>query len=339
MIRSRSVALVGPSVLGLIGLNHAYYSVTLIYTMYTGVVIALCLLFFDSPTTRSGTLLLILAVLVFPWFGPYSVLIVPTGGLLLFFFREDRKKRFFLLAALCSTGLYYFLAVDHGTSSIEHLKQPWVREMYLHILLEGIVFLGLVDTLSLYVWLPVLVVIASFLYLLRDDSQYLKYALVLLALIAVSMLLIFASNRFPLYLYAAPCHRFISMFFWVVFLVFTVDRLLITFALPKIISAALLGGCLVLVACDHTKHPDKWTVRPVNRQKEFLTAVHYYETVHLEKKNQFVVLRLKLNHTPQFFQPRVKIGSRKAGSRQIGKQLLPSPVLGQDFIVEPTREK
>ena len=49
LVRNRVLLLVCPLALGLTGLNHLYYYNTLIYTMYTGVLMLLALLFYPPP--------------------------------------------------------------------------------------------------------------------------------------------------------------------------------------------------------------------------------------------------------------------------------------------------
>lgn len=333
MIRSKAIAVTGPLVLGMIGLNHAFYSITLIYTMYTGVVAALCFLFYDSPKTPAGMILLILSMVIFPWFGPYSVLIIPAGILLFILFPEDKKKLLLILTALCSTGIYYLLGVEQGTSNILQLKQLWIIQTYLHILLEDIVLLGQVGKISLYYLYPVLLLLGIVFYVLRHDHQYLRYSMVLILLITISLLLIFASDRYALTLYVRPCHKMISIFFWVLFLLFTIDRLSMTANDSRSVIICFMISSALLVYFDNTKHPEKSVVRFVEHQKAFLTAIHYYEGFQLKKRNQYIVLKLK-DHPDSFWKPRVEIGSRMAGKREIGKEDLPRPLVGEEFIVD-----
>lgn len=338
MIRSRLVFALGPLLLGCVGLNHALYSLTLIYTMYTGVLIALCVLFFDSPRTRTGTIFLGLAVFFLPWFGPYSVLIVPVGLLLLLFFWEDRKRRLLLCTALCSTGLYFLIGVERGTSNILQLKQLWIVQTYLHMLLEDIVLFGLIGTVSLWYWLLVLSLLAVVFFVLRNDHQYLKYAFSLLVLIAVALLLIFASNRYPLTLYVLPCHKMISLFFWMVFLLYTLDRLFMTLGTEKIGSTLFIVCSLSLLLIDHGQHPEKWSVRSIPQQKAFLLAIRYYESLGLKEHNQYIVLKLK-SHPDAYWKPKVRVGSQKPEKKRIEKKDLAPPWIGEEFIVGVKKEE
>jgi hypothetical protein len=331
LIRNRAVLLVGPLLVGLTGLNHIYYYNTLIYIMYTAVAILLCLLFFPTPKTKIGTVLMGMAFILLPWAGPYSVLLVPVAVMMLVFSRKDRKKKWLLSLLLIST-VAYFSTVTGNTAQLAQLKL-WVIRNFFHVLLQKIVFFGLVDSISSWLWVPVCLSIALVLYVLRRDRDFLCHSLVLFAIIGGSLALFYLSIKFPLYLFASSCHRFLSLYFWIIFLLYSVDRLISRYSVKKTGVLFFVLLTLTLIVVDNINDPRKRKVPVIPETRDYLAAVYQFEQLDLKKRNQFVMLELE-NYQSPFFTPQARVGSREPDAVQLGREDF-SESLRTPFLVNP----
>ncbi len=123
LIKSRVILLVGPSLIGLTALNHIYYFNTLIYVMYTAIIIMLALMFYPGPKSGWSALVFLLFMVLLPWAGPYSVLSVPAVLALVMLSRGEYKKRALLMVSLISTLFYFFNTVQGNTTQLTSLKK------------------------------------------------------------------------------------------------------------------------------------------------------------------------------------------------------------------------
>lgn len=333
LIRSRTVLLLGPPLMGLTAMNHIYYYNTLIYIMYSGLAILLALLFFPLPKRASVKFLLMVIVIILPWAGPYSVVAIPTCLALLLFYREKKFKTFLLLAVLVSTTLY-FLTVEGNTTMLVHLKKWGVIKHYFEVLLEHVVFMGHLRYryISNWQWIPVLAVILVCFYLLRHDQNYIKNSLIFFGIIMASLAIFFLSIKFPFYKFTSACHRFLSLYFWCFFLLYTADGLFVRYGCnryARLVFAILLTTNIVH---DNLRHPRKHTVEPITETREFLHEVQRFEQLELEAQNQHVVLRLD-NHQSPFFVPQAIVGSRADDASRLNSADLPAEYQSQ-FIAD-----
>lgn len=323
LIRSRTVLLLGPLLMGLTAINHIYYYNTLIYIMYSGLAILLALLFFPLPQQAITRFLLLLIVLILPWAGPYSVVAVPTSLALLLLYPGKNFKSLLLLGVLVSTLLYY-LTVEGNTTMLIHLKKWGVIIRYFEVLLEQVVFMGQLryKYISLWQWIPVLLVISLCFYLLRHDTDYIKNSLIFFGIIMASLAIFFLSIKFPFYKFASACHLFLSLYFWCFFLLYTVDGLFARYGFNKFLigTFALLIGAIIIH--DNIRHPRKQKVEPIPETRLFLGEVHRLEQIGLKEKNQNVVLRLD-NYQSPFFVPQAVVGSRADDARRLNNADLP----------------
>lgn len=315
-IRSKALLLMGPLILGLTGLNHIYYHITLIYVMYTGVLALIILLFFPPPRSAIGYFLQAFFFAVLPWCGPYSVLFLPVATLYIFFFHDKVKVQVILLG--CCSTLIYLLTVSGSTIRLSHFTQPWVIKRYFQVLLEKVVFLQLFDYVPLYAGLIVLAIILLLFYFFRHQAFFIKASVVLFAAITISLSLFFLSIKFPLYLYTSDCHRVVSVFFWIVFLLFTSDKLIT--AAGNQYRVVVLSIFLVLfsgiVLRDNLKYPKRGWVEPVPDVYEFTKAVSFVESLQLKEKKQQVCLTVA-NHPYPLLAARVYVGYHGADRREL----------------------
>jgi hypothetical protein len=129
------------------------------------------------------------------------------------------------------------------------------------------------------------------------------------------------------------CHLLISQFFWLVFLLFSLDRIVVKlhWRFPSVaLPYALL---LIAVAVDNWRHPDKGGVPIMNEIPQFLETVYHYEQLDLASSNQFLVIKTQ-GFQPGYFEPCVRVGSHNKNAVQIGSHDLVQPY-GNAFITEP----
>lgn len=312
LMRSRVVLLIGPTVLGLCGLNHIYYYNTLIYIMYTGVLVLFCLLFFPDPRTRFGTVSMGMLFVLLPWSGPYSVLLIPAGLLHILLYR-NHKKNMLILLGIMST-LIYFCTVEAQTSKLTQLKL-WVVKRYFQVMVEKVAFLRLFDHVALYWGAVVLVAVVFSLFFFRRDICYSKNILIIFSLIFSSLALFFLSVKFPQYLFTSDCHRLVSVFFWLLFLLYVVDRICILYQPKGPVVIVFVFFFVGIVAAVNIKYPKYGWIKPIAGMQEFVNAVHFYEQEDLLNNNKYIVLHLPSHQ--YVMQPEVRVGSSCKDARPV----------------------
>ncbi|MDX9833874.1 MAG: hypothetical protein RBT36_01510 [Desulfobulbus sp.] len=333
LVRNRLLLVVCPLALGLTGLNHLYYYNTLIYTMYTGVLMLLALLLYPPPATARSFVLQAVLLTVLPWSGPYSLLALPVV-LFLFVCTANRTRQVLLLIAGIST-LAYWATVSGSTVQLTNLLRPWVPIQYLQTVFDKIFFFDFTKHLPMWYGFFLLLVIASLSWLLRRDREYLRQTSVMLGLIFASLLLFFLSVKLAQYISTSNCHRVVASFFWVLFLVVTADRLLGRCPLRSPWPLVCAGLLLTLVVLDNRRHPDKGWARPMSALPVYLETVRFYEGQGLAEKNQAVCLHLP---SARAMYPGILVGHRGIGTRL----LLPQDaeiVRGRRFVCPHHRFK
>ena len=329
LVRSRAVLLVTPLALGLSGMNHIFYHVSLTFQMYNVVVLLLCLLFFPPPRTWTATLCLCLLAALLIWSGPYSVVAVPAALLCLLLFPWDRK------AVLCSwivvCTLWYTTALEGGLIRFRNILSPYVQEAVLSTLFGRILlFDALSAPLIVQVLLP-LALVAGLLLLLRRETTYLKLSLVLFAIIVLSLAPLFLSQKILLYQRVYPCHVYIAQFFWVFYLLLSLDLVLRRQQTNRAFKGLLAAlAVAVFVFADNRRHPDKGFIQPMDRIPAYVRAVHAAEQLGLEKHNQYLVLRTP-NIDPRAAPVSVRVGSRRRSATMADAAVLPADG-GREFI-------
>lgn len=315
LIRSRTVLLFGPLLTGLSGLNHIYYYNTAIYIMYTAVAMMLCLLFYPARKTRTGFSIMFFLFLILPWAGPYSVVVIPAALLHLFFSWQSRSKRFLLLTAIFST-IFYFLTVSGNTAQFANITKLGVITLYFQKLLEKVVLFSLFGSPPLWLWFPVTGSSLCLWWFFRRDIDFLKNSLIMLVIITGSLALFFLSIKFPLYLFPSSCHRFLSEFFWCIYLLFVVDRVLQKFHGSGVGRLFFVFIVIGFVVVDNIKDPRKREVKTLEDTGRFVRSINSFEQMHLEKNRQFVELGYE-NYQAPAFMPIVKVGSREENAVQL----------------------
>lgn len=307
LFKTRGVIFVAPTVLGLVGMNHIYYYVTLTYQIYVVVVLLICLMFFRPPKSTVGFVVLFLVYMLLIWSGPYSVLALPTALLFILFFPGRRRNALMAGVILCT--LAYSLT-SRGLIRLENLLDPSILWHMLGALINKVIFLGSIEYHHAKASV-VVVALAGVLYLLRRDFYFHRYSLILASVVLLSLTPLFLSAKYDQYPNPLPCHVFIAQFFWLVWLLLAADRLVLTKWPRAWFAATVVAGFLALVYVDNNSVPTRGAKRPMKGLARYLKAIKSVEQLELEKRNEFVVLRYRRAH----FSPRVEVGSREGGAR------------------------
>ncbi|MCP3996335.1 MAG: hypothetical protein GY722_14945 [bacterium] len=311
LFKTRWILLVTPTVLGLMGMNHIFYYVTLTYQMYVVVVLLICLMLFRPPRSAVGLVLVGLLYALLIWSGPYSVLAVPAAVLFLLLFKDKRRSALMAWVIVC-TLIYSFTA--DSLVRLENLLSPNVLESMLRTLVDKVVFLGWIESIPVRV--VVAATVAAVLYLLRRDAYFTRYSLILAAVAAESMAPLFLSVKYADYPDPYPCHVFIAQFFWLAWLLLACDRLLLAGRAPRWLPGVVVAGFLALVYADNRAVSYRGSTPPMAELRPFLEAVHAVEQLGLETRNSYVMVR----YPTTYFPPNVKVGSRQRGARRLDRE-------------------
>ena len=285
LLRNRYVLFTTPFLLGLSGLNHIFYYVTLAYQIYVFIILLICLLFWEPLRSHRANILLFALLSLLIWSGPYSVLVVPFSLCFILFFRGKTA----LLATLTGVAVLYALAVSNKMILLRNLWKPVIHEVWLETLVEKVFFMDMVGPYSVKKLLLCLSIFLGLYAIFRRDRFYLKIACLLLVLINSSLAALFLSKKFMISLRVLPCYLVIAQFFWIFFMLFTADRLL------SLRRELYHGGLVVAVVAaffiyrDNMLHPDKGSF-PINpKQVEFLQLVHESEQLELGQNNGLIL--------------------------------------------------
>jgi len=313
LFTQRLTLLVAPTVLGLSGINVIAWYFILTYQMYTTVLLLLSLLFFPAPQSMSKLFGLALLMNILIWSGPYSVLLLPVGLLLILAFKDARKNG--LLVVLFISTFFYYLTVSGGTTSADNIFNPATQVYIFKVLFEDIFFLGLLGSVT---WIKVVVFfvfLGGIFYILRNDVTYIKLALIFLLLIVGALAPFFLSVKFLFYQSTRPCHILISIFFWFLFLLYSLDKIVHKIKMQLPIAFSLYIVLMGIVVIDNYQHPEKGSFPLMPHIPAYLDTIRYYENLGLEGANRYLILTAQGNG---IFIPRVRVGSKRQDAIQIG---------------------
>ncbi|MGE9290257.1 MAG: hypothetical protein ACQKBT_04650 [Puniceicoccales bacterium] len=313
LFRNRWMVFLVPLVLALSGLNHIFYFTTMTFQMYIVVLVLLVSLFLPAPKTRFGLALRMMVGAFFVFSGPYSVVAVPAGLILLTFYAPSKQSYFW--AAMAVFGVV-FMQTTTGMVRLQNLLDPAILESMARVMLDRILFFGLVEIGIVPGGVIVGVLILTIYLFLWRDAEFRRTGTVFLAIVVLAMAPLFLSQKFFQYSNPYDCHVLVSVFFWLLFLLYSVDRLVDRLG-GRTLCGALL--CVVLgafVIFDQVKNPQKRYISPNREILPFMEMIHEAEGLRLEERNEFILL--DGSGAPQnIFNPRVQVGSNRPDARQI----------------------
>jgi len=287
LIANRYLLFVSPLLLGLSGLNHLYYYISLTFQMYVVVVLLLILMLRRITFSTPVEVLLFLLMSFLVWSGPYSVLAVPLALAFIVFFRD----RTIACTGLLLVTMAYTLSVTKSTIMLENIFKPEILRLWGSTLVTDVFFMGFKDSVNIEKLLLIAVTFISVFIILRRDRLYLKTALLFLIIIVASFAPLFLSKKILLYQRILTCHLLIAQFFWLALILFTVDRMLVRWPARQ----HLLGGVFVVLAAffifaDNTRHPDKWQAKVQEAMPRFLQKVKEAEEMDLAREGKRMII-------------------------------------------------
>lgn len=316
LLRSRPLLFIAPFFLGLTGLNHLYYYISLTFQMYMVVVLLLVLLLYQSPDTLLGRICLFFLCVFLIWSGPYSVLIVPFGVVFLVLFRGRELQ----LAGLVLVTVGYTLSVTESTIMLANILSPDIWMLWIRTLITDIYFLGLKDSVNIEKVVLVFGSLGLLFLVLREDDFFLRMSLVLAVLIISSLAPLFLSNKYLLYRTIYPCHILIGQFLWIIYLLFAADRLLMRLPRWRLATGTILASIIVvLIVYDNYENPDKFRVPVMSTMPRFLQAVKQAEGQDLASRGKQVVVVTK---GTSVFKVAAVVGDRHAKAKRTKTRLI-----------------
>lgn len=313
LITNRWLLIISPTLLGLSGLNHLFYFITICYLVYVTPILLLLLLLSRKRPVGILKILLPIIFLILIWSSPFSVLIVPFCLTYLVLFRDRISLSLFLMAATVA----YVLTVEQGTVLLGQLFQSEILAHWGIALVTQVFFMGFVKTVNTEKILLVASVFAIILVLLNKDRDYLKTAILILALIIASFAPFFLSIKFLLYRFVFHSHAVIGQFFWLVFILFTIERILYRYPQHAhkggIVFASLI---LFFVFADNIRHPEKVRAEIYTEIPKFTKIIKEYEpqAPQLREQGKEIIVSIERQG---IFKPMAIIGDRSKNATTV----------------------
>lgn len=330
LFRNKPILLIAPLLLGLSGMNHIFYYVTLTFQMYSVVILLLCLMFFRWQYTLFLIIVLVPLMSLLIWSGPYSVLAIPTGLLMLLFFNDGLRYRNMSFIICCTIA--YTISVRSSTIRLENTLDPNILLDMTNTLFQRIICMDMISSLKTWQEGAIIIALGLLLFFLRREREYIKISVILLSIVISSLAPLFLSIKIQLYQTVFPCHIYIGQFFWLVFVLYSLDTLISTLKNDnRFVHTVIVVAVVSFVYMDNIRHPDKGFVTPMPDVPAFLETIHEAEQLHLALKNEYIILTMD-SIFPGFLQPLVRVGSIQPDSRRLRAHEVKLPS-GTKFIV------
>ena len=287
LVTNRYLLFISPLLLGLSGLNHLYYYISLTFQMYVVVLLLLILMLRRIKSSAPVEVLLFILMSFLIWSGPYSVLAVPLALAFIVFFRDRTTT----CVGLLLVTVAYTLSVTKSTIMLENIFKPEILRLWGSTLVTDVFFMGFKDSVNIEKLILIAVTFITVFIILRRDRLFLKTATLLLIIIVASFAPLFLSKKILLYQKILTCHLLIAQFFWLALILFTADRMLARWPAKQ----HLLGGVFVLLAAffifaDNTRHPDKWQAKVQEAMPRFLQKVKEAEEMNLAQEGKRMII-------------------------------------------------
>lgn len=308
LFRNRFILFLCPLLLGLSGMNHVYYYLTLTFQMYVVIVLLLVMLFWEKSSVTLFNLIYIFVASFLIWSGPYSVMTVPFCIAFFVFFRGRTAINMCLLVA----AIAYTLSVTESTVMLQNLFSIGILKLWGRTLVTDVFFMGFKDSVNLEKLLFIAVTLTSLMVFLRKEKYYLKTAALFAVIIISSLAPLFLSKKYLLYQTIFPCHLLIAQFFWLAFVLYSLDKILL-----RIKSFQTIFGILVVMICtsfivfDNYHNSDKYSVPLLTSTPAFLQKIKEAEMMGLEEKGQKMEI---ITRGTGVFKARALVGDRSKDS-------------------------
>ena len=325
LLQRRSILFIAPIALGMLGMNHSIFYLSVTQILYSGVLIVFALLFYPFPkqTYRYTGLLLLMCFLV--WSGPYSVQLIPVAlALILFFYNKQKAVALFLIAL---SAFFYLKSSSSGLLQLENLAIPGVHHAFMRAMLEKVFLFNLFWNIHYLVALSILIAIVAVAYFLRHDRQYVKVAVILMGLIISSMLSYFISVKYTQYGgEIIEAHTILSQYAWVLLLLYTADRLLLKLSPDKLSFSSffVIAVFVSVTVFSQYQQPFRYQHNVDPRLKGYFKAIRTMEKQDLLIHNQYVILS---HINAESLQMDVHIGSKQDDATRLMKDQVPISVV------------
>jgi len=287
LIRSKYILIMSPLLLGFSGLNHIYYYISLTFQMYVIIVFLMVLLFWQKSSVSLFNLLYFLLACFMIWSGPYSVLIVPFCLTFIVLF----KGKNFLFSGLLLISITYVFSVSKSTIMFENLFDSNITGMWGKSLVLHIFYMNLQDSINMERLLLIPATIIPLLIYLRKEKYYLKTTLLFAVVIISSLAPFFLSEKYLLYQTIYPCHIMIAQFFWLAFVLYSLDMILLKMKrFQSTAGIALMLGITSFIVYDNYSHIEKFKVPVLSSTKAFVKTVKEVEQMGLKERGQWMVI-------------------------------------------------
>lgn len=308
LLKNRFTLFICPLLLGLSGMNHIYYYITLTFQMYVVIVLLLGILFWQKSSVPLFNLIYIVLASFLIWSGPYSVMTVPFCLTFVVLFRGKTTINICLLVVT----LAYTLSVTQSTFMLENLFSKNIMQMWGKALVTEVFFMGFKDSVNLERLLLIFATLTFLMVFLRKEKYYLKVSLLFAVIIISSFAPLFLSQKYLLYQTIFPCHLFIAQFFWLAFVLYSLDKILLRLKrYQNGVGILIVALCATFIVFDNYNNVDKYSVPILSSTPAFLQKVKEAEGMGLEKKGQNMVITT--NGTGPF-RAKALVGDRSKGA-------------------------
>lgn len=314
LIKSRYILFISPFFLGLTGLNHLYYYISLTFQMYVVILLLLVMLFWQRCHRLTVNILFFIIASFLIWSGPYSVLLVPFCLVFLILF----KGKEYLFTALILVALAYTLSVTKSTIMLENILKPDILLLWGTTLVTKVYFLGLKSSVNAEKLILIALSLAALFWYLRRDTFFLKTSLLFGVIIVSSFAPLFLSKKYLLYQSIFPCHVLIAQFFWVGFLLYSADRIILRQERNRfVVGMAMVVAITVLIAYDNYMTSEKYRVPVLTSIPMFLQTVKEAEQQDLAAKGERVIIT---TNGTGVFKAAAIVGDRSPSGKLISRQ-------------------
>lgn len=314
LFQNRFVLLITPLLLGLSGLNHIYYYITLTFQMYMVVLLLLVLLLWRWKLPFIVNLFFFTLLVFLIWSGPYSVLTVPFCLTFLFFF----KGRTWTCLGIIAVTAAYALSVEKSTIMLGNLFNTEILTLWFQTLITKVFFMGMKDSVNTEKIILLLAVFLPLFFILRKERLYLKTTALLFVIIISSFAPLFLSKKYLLYQTIYPCHIVIAQFFYLVFILYSADHILRKFSKYEIqLGSLFLLSVFAFILLDNIEHREKYRAPVMKSIPPFLKAVKKAESAGLSERHQHIIIIT--DGIKKAFKPVAVVGDRSKGSKRVDK--------------------
>ena len=179
LVTNRYLLFISPLLLGLSGLNHIYYYISLTFQMYVVVLLLLILMLRRIKSSAPVEVMLFILMSFLIWSGPYSVLAVPLALAFIVFFRDRTITCIGLLLVTAA----YTLSVTKSTIMLENIFKPEILRLWGSTLMTDVFFMGFKNSVNIEKLILIAVTFITVFIILRRDRLFLKTAMLFLIII------------------------------------------------------------------------------------------------------------------------------------------------------------